>query len=138
MIERVLASAVIALAFVITLALFAPVRGQEHSPDHAQQHSQHHQLYNGLMRPDMPTSSCCNNNDCAPVEAKWDAATRQWSAVKPGVGWVVIPPNKIVPRDRVPDGLGAQAHLCAPPPSWPAFAETPKMIFCFIEPGGGT
>ena len=80
-------------------------------------HSKYHHAYKGLMRPDAPTSSCCNDNDCHPTDAKFNAATGNWEAVKDG-RWVTIPRHKIVDGD-VPAELAAEAHLCAPPASWP-------------------
>ena len=108
---------------------------EEHSHEHNLSHGAYHYLYNGIMRPDSKNSSCCSNQDCAPTEAKWDHLRRRWSALKYGK-WVDIPPSKIVPRDQVPDGLGAEPHLCAPPLSSSLFGG--DEVFCFIEPGGGT
>src|SRR5829696_7546081 len=47
-------------------------------------HSKYHHAYKGLMRPDAPTSSCCNDNDCRPTDAKFNVATGNWEAVKDG------------------------------------------------------
>ncbi|PVE20322.1 hypothetical protein DC522_33000 [Microvirga sp. KLBC 81] len=131
-----------ALAVVITIvaiaALFHPLcaRAEEgHSDEHQMAHGTYHHLYNGIMRPDVKNSSCCSEQDCAPTEAKWDSVRKRWTALKYGQ-WVNIPPSKIVPRDQVPDGLGAEPHLCAPPPSSSAFGK--DEVFCFIEPNGGT
>ena len=130
------------LAIVVTIivlaALFYSVRSEAeegHSPGHQTAHGAYHHLYNGIMRPDVKNSSCCSEHDCAPTEARWDSVRKRWTALKYGA-WVDIPPGKVVPRDRVPDGLGAEPHLCAPPPSWSAYPK--DEVFCFIEPDGGT
>ena len=66
------------------------------------------------MRPDAPTSSCCNEIDCRPTQAKFDdLPTGQWEAVKDG-RWITVPKNKIVDGD-VSAELASEAHLCAPP-----------------------
>ncbi|WP_262271484.1 hypothetical protein [Microvirga yunnanensis] len=129
--------AVVGTAAIITALFYsAHSNAQEgHSPEHQMAHGAYHQLYDGIMRPDAKNASCCSNQDCAPTEAKWDSVRKRWTALKSGQ-WVDIPANKIVPREQVPDGLSAEAHLCAPPPSWSAYS--PDEVFCFIEPGGGT
>ena len=123
---------------IVLAALFYSVRSdaeEGHSPKHQTAHGAYHHLYNGIMRPDVQSSSCCSEQDCAPTEARWDSVRKRWSALKYGE-WVDIPPGKIVPRDRVPDGLGAEPHLCAPPPSRSTYPK--DEVFCFIEPNGGT
>lgn len=131
-----------ALAVVMTLivvaALFYSFRARAdsgHSHDHQVAHGAYHQLYQGIMRPDFKNASCCSNQDCAPAEAKWDSLRKRWTALKHGE-WVDIPQSKIVPRDQVPDELGAEPHLCAPPPTSSTYEK--DEVFCFIEPGGGT
>jgi hypothetical protein len=129
--------AVVGTAAIIA-ALFYSSRSnaqEAHSPEHQMAHGANHQLYTGIMRPDAKNASCCSNQDCAPTEAKWDSVRKRWAALKYDK-WVDIPASKIVPREQVPDGLSAEAHLCAPPPSWSAYG--PDEVFCFIEPGGGT
>ncbi len=106
-----------------------------HSHEHQAAHSKYHRHYLGIMRPDKPTQSCCNNQDCQPADTRYDAETKRWTANKYG-RWVDIPPEKIVPSDKVPDELGAEAHLCAPPYSWNAYHK--DEVFCLILPSGGT
>jgi hypothetical protein len=128
----------VAMTIVVIAALFysLPARAEEgHSHEHQMTHGTYHHLYNGIMRPDVKNSSCCSEQDCAPTEARWDSVRKRWTALKYGQ-WVDIPPSKIVPRDQVPDGLGAEPHLCAPPPSRSTFGK--DEVFCFIEPDGGT
>jgi hypothetical protein len=128
----------VVMTIVVIVALFysLPAGAEEgHSHEHQMAHGAYHRLYNGIMRPDVKNSSCCNEQDCAPTEAKWDSVRKRWTALKYGQ-WVDIPPSKIVPRDQVPDGLGADPHLCAPPPSRSPFDK--DEVFCFIEPDGGT
>jgi hypothetical protein len=126
------ASAIV-MTIVVVTALFYSFRARAdegHSDEHRTAHGAYHRLYNGIMRPDVKSSSCCSDQDCAPTAAKWNSVRKRWTALKDGE-WVDIPPSKIVPRDQVPDGLGAEPHLCAP--SWSS-----DEVFCFIEPGGGT
>ena len=89
-------------------------------------HSKYHHAYKGLMRPDAPTSSCCNENDCRPTDARFNAATGNWEAVKDGK-WITIPK---------PAALASEAHLCAPPLTWPGYGQ--DEVFCFIRPNGGS
>ena len=131
------ASAVL-MTIIVIVGLFYSFRANAdagHSHNHQTAHGAYHHLYNGIMRPDAKNASCCSQQDCAPTAAKWDIVTKRWTALKNGE-WVDIPRSKIVPRDQVPDGLGAEPHLCAPPPSWSSYAK--DEVFCFIEPGGGT
>jgi hypothetical protein len=120
------------LGLAVAFVLSVPAMAQ--TGDHGAGHARHHSWYKGLMRPDQPKGSCCNNNDCRPTQARYDARTRRWSAVKDG-RWVTIPPEKIIDTE-VPAEAGAEAHLCAPPPSWPSYG--PDEVFCFIRPNGGT
>jgi hypothetical protein len=126
------------MMIVVIVAMFYSFRARAdegHSHEHQTAHGAYHHLYKGIMRPDVKNSSCCSEQDCAPAEAKWDGVTKRWTVLKHGE-WVDVPQSKIVPRDQVPDGLGAEPHLCAPPPSWSAYGK--DEVFCFIEPGGGT
>ena len=119
---------------VTVLAVCLSTAAKAESARHGDGHSKYHHAYKGLMRPDAPTSSCCNDNDCHPTEAKFNAATGNWEAVKDG-RWVTIPRHKIVDGD-VPAELAAEAHLCAPPASWPGYGQ--DEVFCFIRPNGGS
>ena len=42
-------------------------------------HSKYHHAYKGLMRPDAPTSSCCNDNDCGGLPTFYSSALEQSS-----------------------------------------------------------
>jgi hypothetical protein len=127
----ILTTIVVIATLFYTLAASAEA---EHSHEHRLAHGTYHHLYEGMMRPDVKTSSCCSEQDCAPTEARWDNVRKRWSALKYGE-WVEVPQSKIVARDKVPDGLRAEPHLCAPPPS-KSYGK--DEVFCFIEPGGGT
>jgi hypothetical protein len=123
------------LAFLASLlavgSLAGPASAQE--GHHGVGHAELHEAYRGLMRPDAPGSSCCNDQDCRPTRARFNNATGNWEAVKDG-RWITIPWSKVVDAD-VPSQLGAQAHLCAPPPSWTWYG--PDEVFCFVRPNGG-
>lgn len=130
-------SAIVVVFFAIAALFYTlPARAEEgHSSSHQMSHGSYHHLYNGIMRPDVKSSSCCSEQDCTPTRAKWDRLRNRWAALKDGQ-WVDIPPGKIVPRDQVPDGLGAEPHLCAPPTSSTLYGK--DEVFCFIAPDGGT
>jgi len=119
---------------LVLLAVFLWTGADAQTGRHGHAHSKYHHAYEGLMRPDAPTSSCCNDNDCRPTEAKFNAATGNWEAVMDG-RWITIPKNKIVDGD-VPAELASEAHLCAPPPGWPGYGK--DDVFCFIRPNGGS
>ena len=104
---------------VTVLAVCLSTAAKAESARHGDGHSKYHHAYKGLMRPDAPTSSCCNDIDCRPTQAKFNAATG----------------NKIVDGD-VPAELASEAHLCAPPAAWPGYGK--DDVFCFIRPNGGS
>lgn len=104
---------VAALAFVVVVTVFLPLkaRGQDHHP-------LHHDFYRHWMQPGVsPPVSCCNarktehgieTGDCEPTKARivngnWQAWLRQESR------WIDIPDSKII-RERNP--TGQDAHLC--------------------------
>jgi hypothetical protein len=113
---RVLILAVLSLTF-LSPAAFAQDHG--HPPQDAQIHET---FYSSWMRPDQPNISCCNNEDCAPAQAKMIGG--QWWARKIGkTEWHKIPPEKIEHNRDSPDGRN---HLCV----------LGGNVWCFITGGG--
>src|SRR5262245_23389105 len=64
------------------------------------------------MKPDNPTQSCCNWQDCYPTQVRLQDG--RWFARRREDGkFLSVPPEKIERRRDSPDGRN---HLCAPPP----------------------
>lgn len=106
----------------VTLAIASAAGAQHHHPP--QDAAIHELFYRDWMRPDAPTISCCNLQDCYPaasrmVDGQWQARRRE-----DGV-WIVVPPAKVEINRDSPDG---RSHLCAQPGG---------QAICFI-PGAGT
>lgn len=109
--------AVLTLASVTVAQTQTPLEVQphKHPPKDAEIHSR---FYESWMRPDMPTHSCCNKQDCYPTEFKKTGGT--WFAQRREDGeWIPIPADKLehnrtdsTPRDN-PDGRN---HVCMSPP----------------------
>jgi hypothetical protein len=86
-----------------------------------------HDIYTNWKRPDYPHSSCCNNKDCYPTEARFQSGS--WFARRREDGeWLRIPPAKILHDEQTEDG---KAHLCALPPE-------SGVIYCFKKPEAGS
>lgn len=84
------------------------------TPAHSQHehHSAAGRFYKTWMMPDLPTVSCCNENDCYATEAR--KVGNRWEAKRREDGkWLSVPDEKIERNRDNPDG---QNHLCAPPP----------------------
>jgi hypothetical protein len=123
----------VVITIVVTVALFYSLCAS--ADEYQMAHNPYHHVCHGIMRLDVKNSSCCSEQDCAPTEEIWDSVRNGWTASKYGE-WIDVPASKIVLRDRVPYGLGAEPHLCAAPPSRFTFGK--DEVFCFIEPDGGT
>lgn len=130
MVKKSHASATFArtIAIAFGLSLFQAPAHSEGQGFHGHGHDKLHHWYSQLMRPDFPSSSCCNKEDCRPTEARWTG--HNWEAQKDG-RWVSVP-NEKVNREESYD---SQAHICAPAKSSTAYA--PDYIFCFVKPGAG-
>lgn len=85
-------------------------------------HSRLHHWYEKLMRPDLPSSSCCNKQDCTPTQAKM--VDGKWHAMRAGK-WIEIPQSKI----NREESIDSQAHICFSP--W----VEDESILCFVKPG---
>jgi hypothetical protein len=71
-----------------------------------------HDGYEKWMQPHRPTVSCCNKQDCEPVEARYDDARKIYQAKIRGE-WVDIPRRIVLdpkkPENHSPDG---SFHAC--------------------------
>lgn len=71
-----------------------------------------HDGYSKWMQPHRPDRSCCNKQDCAPVQARFDVQRGLYEALIAGE-WRAIPPHIILdpgkPENATPDG---SYHAC--------------------------
>lgn len=110
------------IAAISFLASPALAQDHKHPPQHA---ALHDEFYEGWMRPDLPTASCCNKQDCAPVAAVRHNTAGKLEALREKDGvWVEIPPEKIEWNRDSPDG---RSHMCSDGP----------FIYCFVYGTGG-
>ncbi len=89
----------------------------------ASPHTQAHDIYNGWNIPGQ-NKSCCNNLDCKPTKAKYEAGA-WWAFVASKRMWVKIPDQTIVTY-KTDD---TDAHLC--------FSESFSEVLCFRPPVQG-
>lgn len=112
------------LAVAVLVVSFHLVKAQEHS--HAG-HDRLHHWYSQLMRPDLPSSSCCSSRDCTSVQARWNPQGQFWEFLK-GFRWIRVPESKI----NREESFDSQAHAC-----WVPGTEADDSILCFVKPGAG-
>lgn len=118
----------LALVLALLSATAALAQDHHHPPADAELHDK---FYSTWMRPDLPTSSCCNKMDCYPTEAR--VRNGRWQAMRREDGkWLSVPPAKIELNRDSPDGRN---HLCAPPPGREGIYE--NGVICFVA-GAGT
>jgi hypothetical protein len=116
-----------ALCFVGALGLPLTAHAQEHH--HPPQDVQlHEKFYSTWYRPDQPTKSCCNKQDCYPTEIKY-VGKGLFARPREDGEWIVVPPQKIERNRDNPDGRN---HVCMPPPNH----SQAGSVFCFSL--GGT
>ena len=114
----------------IAILLATGARSQEHTHDHQQKHDALHEWYQTLMRPDMPTVSCCSERDCAATRA--EMRNGRWWAMRADK-WIEIPLSKIITPDLTGvESFDTQAHICF----YPWITDTDEIL-CFVPPGGG-
>lgn len=88
------------------------------------------QFYSTWMKPDQPSSSCCNKIDCYATAVRFVGGNIYARRREDGE-WLRIPPEKVEHNRDSPDGRN---HLCAPSPqiiSNSHGAYQPGEVFCF-------
>lgn len=91
------------LAIAAAGLLISKGRAAENHPHHGPEH-----FYATWMMPDARWVSCCNNEDCAPAQARM--VDGKWQArFTDADEWTDVPDYKIERERDMPDG---QAHLC--------------------------
>lgn len=90
------------------------VEGWGQAPEHMQKHHADPAKDDWIRSLKKPGTdlSCCNLNDCDPTDAEWRGGDDgQWWALShvKGQGYVPIPPEKIVTKQKSFDG---EAWLC--------------------------
>ena len=111
---------IILMLFLAVLAGMAIAGARAQSGAHAEGHAEGHDTYSTWQRPDVG-GSCCNDSDCRPTRAYLgeDGRWRAWD----GLGWIIIPPGKVLPTDLAKDG---RSHICASPEG---------AVYCFSPAG---
>jgi len=131
-----LASLALAIAILMIAAVFqlSQARAQDHNHPAADV-AIHEKFYADWLRPDenMRTDgarvhSCCNNKDCAPVDAvehKSDGTI--WMLRHADQRWILVPPEKLehsYPDQRQSPDI--RAHMCS----------SGNTVFCAVLGGG--
>ena len=120
----------VAAILVAAAVLARPTTGIAQHHNHPPQDAAlHERFYSTWMRPDNPSRSCCNKQDCYPAEFKLAGGT--WFAKRrEDGGWVPIPEEKFehnrtdgTPADS-PDG---RSHVCMEPPFYGVY-----KVWCAI------
>ena len=116
-----------------------------HDDWHPERHAQHHnhppqdaalheRFYSTWMRPDNPSVTCCNLQDCYPTEFKLVGQT--WFAKRREDGqWVPIPEERLEHNrtDRTPaESPDGRSHVCMEPPFYGVY-----NVWCAILGFGG-
>lgn len=103
---------IIALTWLLlALLLFYPMAyAQEHRHPDQTIHGATALFYETWMRPDMPSSSCCNKSDCDVAIDVKRIGDQLWARKRSGGPLVSIPPEKIEVNRDSPDG---ENHICA-------------------------
>lgn len=121
---RPLIIAISLIAMALLLLFYPLAHAQEHQHPGVTIQGATGAFYETWMRPDMPSSSCCNRADCDVAIDVKQIAGQWWARKKSGGPMTSIPAEKIEQRRDSPDGL---SHLCS----------VGTTVFCFL-PAGGT
>jgi hypothetical protein len=103
-----------------------PVFAEEEVHQHEGMTSEVDRFYSTWMRPDQPNASCCNKNDCHPVEVKQQGGT-WFMRQSPGDKFTPVPNQKIEQNRDSPDG---QNHGCMTKGPYP-------VVYCLVLGAGG-
>lgn len=112
---------ILAAASLLALVGTASTQEHRHLPEHA---GLHDEFYKGWMRPDNPRMSCCNVQDCAPVEHVERRNGQWWMQRTTDGEWLEIPDQKIERNRDTPDG---RSHMCS----------SGSLVFCAVIGTGG-
>jgi hypothetical protein len=124
MTRRILIAVGMIIVALLLLYPLANASAQEHHHPTETIYGPTAEFYRTWKRPDVPSSSCCNDRDCYATRIRHRGGKIQAVHRESG-DWIDIPPEKIEINRDSPDGL---SHMCASPA---------KFVFCFKE-GGGT
>lgn len=121
------AIAVLVLLFALGCWAFAD-EPHKHRP---QDLDLHHRFYNTWKMPDNRAISCCNDQDCAPAEAR-QKPDGSWEARQEGDtgNFTPVPPKKVEQDRDSPDG---RSHLCGRRLG----IGNEMYVYCFIAGAGG-
>jgi hypothetical protein len=118
---------------VLLLAFYRAAFAQHHNHP-PQDIALHERFYSTWMRPDNPSTSCCNKQDCYPAEFKLVGGT--WFAKRREDGqWVPIPEERFEHSrtDRTPaESPDGRSHVCMEPPFYGVY-----NVWCAILGFGG-
>lgn len=140
-----LISAALLGAFLLVFATSHKARAEGPEGEVFQEHPGHekgHDVYQNWMRPDVPTSGCCDEKiwhdsngykwstgHCYETDAK--IVSGEWVVKLDNGMWVKVPNIRVL--GKVPSPNPARPHVCE------NYSSTPKdPILCFREPVGGT
>lgn len=112
------------LAGAVILLLLYEAHAQEHQHPTETITGATALFYETWRRPDIPTSSCCDQKDCYATKARQHSGKLQAMHRETGE-WIDVPPEKVEQNRDSPDGLN---HLCA---------SSVKFVYCFISGAGG-
>ena len=125
-----------ALAVLVMLLAFHGAAFAQHHNHPPQDITLHERFYSTWMRPDDPSKTCCNNQDCYPAEFKLVGGT--WFAKRREDGeWVPIPEARFEHNrtDRTPaDSPDGRGHVCMLPP---IYGVVYGAVWCAILGLGG-
>lgn len=85
----------LAIAAIAVVLIFG--RARAHS------HGEHADWYRSLKRPDYPWISCCNEQDCAPVDARTSGDCYEVRLTRDGA-WLPVPPAAVLQHKANPTG----------------------------------
>src|SRR5262245_10003862 len=94
----------------MAVAIAERVKGDELGDHTAHDLQMHERLYSNWTMPDNPGVSCCNVQDCAPVEQIRVRNGKLEALRSHDQKWLIIPPGKVEQDRDSPDG---RSHMCS-------------------------
>lgn len=109
---------------LLLLMMLSPAYADDHdehmSGHPPQDQAIHEKFYQYWNRPDYPSASCCNNQDCYPTEFRRTRDGQHWEALRREDGaWIMIPDEKLeqnVTQREPYDSPDGRSHVCMQPP----------------------